>query len=185
MYRVENDIMKVGMNQAIKDLQMLERALIKSNDQLADKIKDEGLKIIRRNADMMVNSEEAMLENLKSVATDHNVGEIIRAGRVTEVELMNTSDKAKYIEYGTGITGKDNAHPELPSSWIYYKLPSNAKRTVNEVQGWFNSSSLGYRKFFTGMPSQPFYWQSKIDIKKKLPKWFSTLLKKNMKGGMK
>lgn len=184
MYRVENDIMKVGMNQAIKDIQMLERALIKANDQLADKIKDEGLKIIRRNADMMVNSEEAMLEDIKQYATDHNVGEIIRAGRVTEVELMNTSDKAKYIEYGTGIVGKDNAHPELPSGWVYYE-DSPFKRKVNEVEGWFNKSSLGYLHFFKGMPSQPFYWQSKIDIKKKLPKWFSTLLKKNMKGGMK
>ena len=184
MYRIENDIMKVGMNQAIKDLQMLERAIIQANDQLADKIKDEGLKIIRRNAEMMVNSEEAMLEDVKQYATDHNVAEIIRAGVVTEVELINTSDKARYIEYGTGITGQNNAHPELPSGWNYYE-PSPYKKTVGGEQGWFNKSSLGYTHFFKGMPSQPFMWQSKIDIKKKLSRWFSSLLRKNMKGGMK
>jgi len=185
MFKSENDIMKVGMNDTIQMIKQLENAIIRSNTEMATEIKDKGLSIVRLNAETMVNADETMMENKKQFATDYNDGRVLRTGIVTEVSIINTSQEATYIEYGTGMVGKSSPHPNPSSSWEYYVDTEHKRKLSSDLKGWFHKSKESDNKFWIGNESQPFMWQSKLDIQKSMKKWFARLLRKNMKGGVK
>ena len=99
--------------------------------------------------------------------------------------FYNTSEKATYVEFGTGIVGLDNAHPNLSAftygglegrgTWEYY-VDSKYKRTTSRgEQGWFHK-----RQFQRGIPSQPFIFTTLHQVSEKLPKDVKKAFKKGL-----
>ena len=177
---------KVGLNGVLAEIDKIEQALILANVELSAMVIEKGVEIVRNNAEMLVNAEETLLEEKKPFATDYNVGTRLSSGRDMLVRIENTSSEAKFIEYGTGMVGKNSPHPQPSMNWEYYVTTKpNFKRKYNGEYGWFHSSPYKDDNFFIGVPSQPFMWQSKNDIKRLLPKWWQQTFRKYLKGGVK
>lgn len=186
MFTVNNDIMKVGFSNVLKEIERLEQAVLLANIQVADIIAKDGIEIVIHNANTMITHEESLDE--KEFATDWNVAKVKKVGLVTEVEIKNESQRATYLEYGTGIVGEFSPHPNPNSyngGWEYFvDSPQKRINSAGEM-GWYYSNEYRQRQWTSGIPSQPFYYQSAKDIKKMLPTWYRKLIRKNMRGGLK
>ena len=184
MFVVENDIMKVGLNVALKEIEKLERAILLANIEIADVIKTKGLEIVIHNANTMITHEESLDE--KEFAVNWNVANVNKVGLVTEVQIKNENQRSTYIEYGTGVIGEFSPHPKPESysgGWEYFVESPSKRVNSNGEMGWYYSNEFKQRQWTMGIPSQPFYYQSALDIRRMLPTWYRQLIIKNMKGG--
>lgn len=68
--------------------------------------------------------------------------------------VVADSKHAAFVEFGTGIVGADNPHPEVAiAGWRY---------DTNEhgVLGWWYEGKDGKAKWTKGMPSRPYMYQT-------------------------
>lgn len=102
-------------------------------------------------------------------------GDIVVSGGT--IQIIITNDEALFWEYGTGLTGEENPHPNT-DGWKYnYK--DRELKTIKELgqeflwvysknQGGLTQWAFEYNgAYFTkGMPSQPFMYQTYNDLLK-------------------
>jgi len=174
MTKVQFDLGKGFIHDLETFAERIEDALTYAKVDVMYRIQNEGLDIVRNNAQQLVYDPESL-----PYCMNNNNAYLKPRGNKFTVTITNSSQKATYAEFGTGMIGKQDPHPEVDSygqmgfrggSWEYYvegKTP-NYKVEVNGVKGWFHKG-----KFQEGMSSQPFYYKSSKDIQIKLPQWFS------------
>lgn len=68
-------------------------------------------------------------------------------------------ESAVYLEYGTGIVGVWNPHPELPIGWVY---------DINEhgYSGWVYWDSSGRKRWTMGLPSNQFILKTREELQR-------------------
>lgn len=80
---------------------------------------------------------------------------------------------SSYIEYGTGIVGKQNPHPKASELGITYDVNSHG------YDGWYYYDDVSHKiKKTLGMPSRPFI----NDTRKYMKNRFNYLVKKHLGG---
>lgn len=68
-------------------------------------------------------------------------------------------ESAVYLEYGTGIVGVWNPHPELPAGWVY---DSNE----HGYSGWVYWDSSGRKRWTMGLASNQFVLKTREELQR-------------------
>lgn len=165
------DIMKNGLNGLDEFIEELEKIMIDVNIGTIDYMANHGVNIIQQSALNNVGYVED--EKDLSACINGNRIESVSMGIVSSVSFINDTQDATYVEYGTGIVGKNSSrHPRPIITGWKHDVDSKAKQ---EDRGWYFRKIKHY-----GMPSQPFMYRASQDMRKIVVKKFRELLRTRM-----
>lgn len=157
-----------------KGIQKLYNKLIFLRDHLTDVEK----LFVAKSLDFLEKSAKSYLES--SINKDFSNGNLIDSFR-KEYDLgrlINDCSYAAFVEYGTGIIGSRNPHPDLPPGWSY---------DVNEhgEAGWVYKSDTGEYRWTQGQEPHRFMYHAVVDYllnyKKIFSKAFDEVMQKELR----
>lgn len=91
------------------------------------------------------------------------VSSIISETKGTNGRVLATAPHAAFVEFGTGIVGRDEPHPEaFVQGWVYDK-------NQHGEYGWYYLAKDGHVYHTTGMPSRPFMYYTSRDLRDEAP----------------
>lgn len=142
---------------AIKELRQYQSDLNRKCELLAQRLAEEGVII----AKIKIMQYPAVYtgELLNSIQSEP--GAMISNG--SQWIIFTGCEWAPFVEFGTGIIGSDNPHPDTGlANWKY---------DVNEhgESGWYYYKD-GEWHWTKGMPSRPFMYETGRDLRKIIPK---------------
>lgn len=128
------------------------------------------LKNIKSQIDSVPESiiEELLTEGERIMSGNINMSEVadsvtsyvsIVGKNSAEGYITAEHESAVYLEYGTGIVGVWNPHPELPAGWVY---DSNE----HGYAGWVYWDSSGRKRWTMGLASNQFILKTREELKK-------------------
>lgn len=128
------------------------------------------LKNIKSQIDSVPESiiEELLTEGERIMSGNINMSEVadsvtsyvsIVGKNSAEGYITAEHESAIYLEYGTGIVGVWNPHPELPTGWVY---DSNE----HGYAGWVYWDSSGRKRWTMGLASNQFILKTREELKK-------------------
>lgn len=83
--------------------------------------------------------------------------------------IIRAGGYCKYIEFGTGVKGKNGQHPSpeymAVMQWAY-NVGAFIFTTKDGREGWFYPADDGSYRFTQGMPSRPFMYETAEYLKK-------------------
>lgn len=90
--------------------------------------------------------------------------------------IFNDSDHCAFVEFGTGVVGGYNPHPNLPVPWAY-----GSGATIDEETGtwYFVNKSTGVSGYTQGMPARPYMWNTSKELRNKLTQIAKEVFAKN------
>lgn len=100
------------------------------------------------------------------VPVDTGVAQASIIGYIDEAEgigVISAGGYCKYIEFGTGVRGRDNAHPSAEYKAIMqwaYNSGATIFTTEDGREGWYYPADDGTWRFTEGMPSRPFMYET-------------------------
>ena len=146
---------------------------------LAKKIKDKDAEINKIAAKVV---EMVLEDGLKFLKTQIPVdtGDLLNSANVRyspgslKGQLRVDSNHAIYVEYGTGIVGRNKGHPEADGSWY--------DKNNHGEKGWvYFDPGYGFVRT-QGQVGQQFFYRTKLYMKERMKYWSSTLFKDVWKG---
>ena len=155
---------KNSVKAAIKDLKKYRKNLEKNTQLLVQKLTDLGAKVVRVK---IVSMGAYYSGELLSGAMGY-YSPTLNAGFVKVA-----SDHVAFVEFGTGIVGKNNSHQNgeylAKASWSY---ASGTKifTTKNGKVGWIYPTDDGGFRFTEGMKSRPFMYETALELQREFPK---------------
>ena len=156
-----NALSKSSIENAIKQLRAYQNDLTYKCQLLAEKLAENGVEIAR----VQIADLDAIFtsELLSSIHSEYNGS--TKGGGIWSV--VAGTDHAMFVEFGTGIVGKQSPYPgELPDgvSWEYA-----SGKTIRQLSdgryGWFYKDDDGQWWFTEGMPSRPFMYYTSIQLR--------------------
>lgn len=107
--------------------------------------------------------------NLASTITPYRVNK----GFVIEI----LGDYALYVEFGTGVVGRDNPHPDLTMFGENWKYNHKEKGEA----GWYYIGKDGKRHWTKGMPSRPYMYKTYLYVRNQMLRVINQEIKKVLK----
>ena len=156
-----NALSKSSIENAIKQLRAYQNDLTYKCQLLAEKLAENGVEIAR----VQIADLDAIFtsELLSSIHAEYNGS--TKGGGVWSV--VAGTDHAMFVEFGTGIVGKQSPYPgELPDgvSWEYAS-GKTIRQLADGRYGWFYKDDEGKWWFTEGMPSRPFMYYTSIQLR--------------------
>ena len=151
-------VKKIKVNLTAKGLDLLEREF----KELEKRTKDLPELITH---ELLVEGKKLISENMKKQSIQGVTGSlensIFSKQRKNKGTFGVESEYAKFVEYGTGIVGENNPHPE-PGDWEY-NVPSEHKTLDG---GWvYYDEHLNRFQFTYGAVSKPFMYHTYYDLR--------------------
>ena len=146
-----------SIQNAIKELRQYQQDLNRKCEELAHRLADEGVII----AKMEVLSFPAVCTGELLESISDKPGAVITNG--SQWIISTGCPWAKFVEFGTGVVGQNNPHPEPGlANWKY---------DVNQhgEAGWFYFKD-GEWHWTKGMPSRPFMYETRMELATKVGK---------------
>lgn len=158
-----------SIQKAIQELEQYKRDFYKKLDILAMRLAREGMYLARAYLMEYKDEEYVVGEGEQGISStgvrindlinsiNYQAGEVITDGYTYYVFTGN--DCAKYVEFGTGIIGKQNPHDKPDAGWVYdYKNHGDS--------GWFYVSEAtdGKSHWTKGVPSRPFMYKTAMQL---------------------
>ena len=145
----------------VKALRDYENSLEYKCRLLAETLAEKGVEIARvqiANLDAIFTSEL-----LQSIHAEY-VGSV-KGGGVWAV--VAGTDHAAFVEFGTGIVGKQSPYPyQLPGGVDWQYASGKTIRQITDGRyGWFYPADDGKWYFTEGMPSRPFMYMTAIELR--------------------
>ena len=112
------------------------------------------------------NSAEAKTASVGVMGLDGNqLGGFYILEHTDYVELVNQGEDVAFIEFGTGMMGKQSPHPQAgEAGWEYY-TPTRYKRSIGGRKGWFYKNKLtGELTFTQGMVGTKAMYEARLEI---------------------
>ena len=155
-----NALSKSSIENAIKQLRAYQNDLTYKCQLLAEKLAENGVEIAR----VQIADLDAIFtsELLSSIHSEYNGS--TKGGGIWSV--VAGTDHAMFVEFGTGIVGKQSPYPgELPDgvSWEYAS-GKTIRQLADGRYGWFYKDDDGQWWFTEGMPSRPFMYYTSIQL---------------------
>lgn len=156
-----NALSKSSIENAIKELRDYQNDLTYKCQLLAEKLAEKGVDIA-----------QTYVASLDAVFT-YELNSSIHAEYVSDIKgggvwaVVAGTDHAMFVEFGTGIVGKQSPYPrELPDgvSWEYAS-GKTIRQLVDGRYGWFYKDDDGQWWFTEGMPSRPFMYYTSIQLR--------------------
>lgn len=144
-----------SIDAAIKELEKRKREIHKHAEELTQLLTNLGVEKAR---DLVpVDTGVAQSSIIGYIDDAEGVG-IIRAGGY-----------CKYIEFGTGVRGRESPHPSAEYKAIMqwaYNSGATIFTTKNGKEGWYYPVGDGTWRFTEGMPSRPFMYETAQYLRK-------------------
>lgn len=154
-YTFKSDLSERGLKKLKKDLVAYQIELAKKVDLFTKELALEGVYIARNKIgekDAVFTSELLNSMNLRK-------GDVIHDG--SQWVIYTDCEWAQYVEYGTGIVGLQNQHPQYDIvGWRYDK-------NEHGESGWFYFRD-GEWHWTKGMPSRPFMYETALELPEKV-----------------
>ena len=156
-----NALSKSSIENAIKQLRAYQNDLTYKCQLLAEKLAEKGVEIAR----VQIADLDAIFtsELLSSIHAEYKGS--TKGGSIWSV--VAGTDHAMFVEFGTGIVGKQSTYPgELPDgvSWEYAS-GKTIRQLADGRYGWFYKDDDGQWWFTEGMPSRPFMYYTSIQLR--------------------
>ena len=156
-----NALSKSSIENAIKQLRAYQNDLTYKCQLLAEKLAENGVEIAR----VQIADLDAIFtsELLSSIHAEYKGS--TKGGSVWSV--VAGTDHAMFVEFGTGIVGKQSPYPgELPDgvSWEYAS-GKTIRQLADGRYGWFYKDDDGQWRFTEGLPSRPFMYYTSIRLR--------------------
>ena len=176
-----------GLDNFIKDIndsiQRIENAVVSIPTNLRDDYMKSVPKLMRKNASSMVTQVDVGTDISEIIGS--NVGMVLKETKgYVGMMFYNTSEKATYVEFGTGMVGLNSSHPNLNAysfnglsnmaTWEYYVETSKKATYMGELGWWYK------KQFQIGLPAQPFIFTTLDQMSVKLPKDVKKAYKKGL-----
>lgn len=119
------------------------------------------------------------------VPVDTGVAQASIIGYFDEAEgigIIRAGGYCKYIEFGTGVRGRDSPHPSAEYKAIMqwaYNSGATIFTTKDGREGWFYPADDGSWRFTEGMQSRPFMYETAQYLKREAQR----LAKETFSGG--
>lgn len=155
--RIKCSLSQSSLQQAIREIEQYKQEIISKTKIFAQRLADEG--VILAKVKIMEYPAVYTGELLNSIMDEP--GAIITNG--SQWIIYTGCQWAQFVEFGTGIVGSENPHPDTSiANWKY---------DVNEHgdSGWHYYKD-GKWHWTKGMPSRPFMYETAMDITNLVPK---------------
>lgn len=145
-----------SVRKAIKEVQRYKDEFNRKLEEFVRRLAQEGVVV----AKMQIMAMPAVDTGELLGSIDLKVGDVLTNGY--EYIVYTGCEYAKYVEFGTGIVGENNPHPN-PDGWQY---------DINRHgdNGWFYIGRDGEWHWTKGMPARPFMYNTVIDLYSKIYK---------------
>lgn len=106
------------------------------------------------------------------VPVDTRVAQSSIIGYIDDAEgigIIRAGGYCKYIEFGTGVRGRESPHPSAEYKAIMqwaYNSGATIFTTKNGKEGWYYPVGDGTWRFTEGMPSRPFLYETAQYLRK-------------------
>lgn len=140
-----------------KQLQDYQKDLVKKCEEFVRRLAERGVEI----AEMKITDYDAIYTGELLASINAEQGAVIQNGAMWIV--YTNCPWAKFVEFGTGIVGKNSPHPDTSIvGWKY---------DVNEhgEKGWFYFRD-GEWHWTKGLPSRPFMWETSLQLTQEIVK---------------
>lgn len=143
MPKITLKLNEASITQAIKDVRAYQKKVEKAADELTHRLTEQGVSLAQLNASYM---------NI------YDTGELMRGidsqykGKVGFV--ISTATHSIFCEFGTGIVGAENPHPEVAIAGWRYDVNNHGEL------GWWYIGRDGQSHWTKGMPSRPFMYDT-------------------------
>lgn len=127
------------------------------------KVEDLGPGIVKAATELGVEEAKNQALFMNAYDTGELVNSIVGEVRDEKGHIMSTAPHGKFVEFGTGIRGKQSPYPvNPPIGWQY---------DVNEhgEAGWWYIGDDGKQHWTKGMPSRPFMYDTAQSLRQSLP----------------
>lgn len=148
-----------SIDQALKQVKTYQKKVEKSGENLTRKLTEQGVSLAKQNAAYMNIYDSGELVNKIDSQYDGDTGKIVSGAA-----------HSAFCEFGTGIVGKGNQHPEPAPGWVY---------DVNEhgEAGWWYYDDQGNKRWTKGMPSRPYMYDTARMLRKMVEPMAKEVLK--------
>lgn len=143
MPKITLKLNEASITQAIKEVRAYQKKVEKAADELTHRLTEQGVSLAQLNASYM---------NI------YDTGELMRGidsqykGKVGFV--ISTATHSIFCEFGTGIVGAENPHPEVAIAGWRYDVNNHGEL------GWWYIGRDGQSHWTKGMPSRPFMYDT-------------------------
>lgn len=172
MAKIETDISGTGFKKVLENISKYKDNLYDKDNKIVSRLVSDGVDIAKKNAiSLIIGEGKEEAEKDTSGIVNNNEGKI-----------FNTSQKATYAEFGTGIVGSQNPHPNL-GGWIYdvnqhgergWRFPTTDPKLIKYTGK--NGITYGFTR---GNASQPFMWETAKELRRIFPKVVSRVFKED------
>lgn len=144
-----------SIDAAIKELEKRKRAIHKHAEELTQLLTNLGVEKAR-----------------DLVPVDTGVAQSSIIGYIDDAEgigIIRAGGYCKYIEFGTGVRGRESPHPSAEYKAIMqwaYNSGATIFTTKNGKEGWYYPVGDGAWRFTEGMPSRPFLYETAQYLRK-------------------
>jgi len=147
------------INNAIQELRKYQSEITYKCRKLAERLAEEGVYIARvkiAEYDAIYTGE--LLESIK-----HEYGGVIQDG--AKWIIYTGCPWAPFVEFGTGIVGSQNPHPDTSLANWKYDINEHG-----EAGWWYFNERDGKWHWTKGMPSRPFLYETGQELRKVIQK---------------
>lgn len=141
-----------GFRRIAKQIHDYRKDLTDKCEEFAYRMAEEGIAI----AQLKILSFDAIMTGELLNSMNLEAGDIVSNGG--SYYIYTACEWASFIEFGTGIVGKENPHPD--TSIANWKYDTNDR----EEKGWFYFND-GEWHWTKGMPSRPFMYETAQELK--------------------
>lgn len=155
-----------SIDAAIKELEKRKRAIHKHAEELTQLLTNLGVEKAR-----------------DLVPVDTGVAQSSIIGYIDDAEgigIIRAGGYCKYIEFGTGVRGRESPHPSAEYKAIMqwaYNSGATIFTTKDGKEGWYYPVGDGTWRFTEGMPSRPFMYETAQYLRKEAQKIASEVFK--------
>ena len=157
-----NCLSQSSIQNAIKQLRAYQDSLTYKCQMVAQKLAEKGVEIARvQIADLDAIFTSELLSSIHSEYEGSTKGGGVWA-------VVAGTDHAMFVEFGTGIVGKQLPYPgKLPDGVTWnYASGKTIRQLADGRYGWFYQDDDGQWWFTEGMPSRPFMYYTSLELKK-------------------
>lgn len=141
-----------GFRKIAKQIHDYRESLTDKCEEFAYRMAEEGVSI----AQLKILSFDAVMTGELLNSMNLEAGDIVSNG--SSYYIYTACEWAAFVEFGTGIIGKENPHPD--TSIANWKYDTNDR----EEKGWFYFND-GEWHWTKGMPSRPFMYETAQELK--------------------
>lgn len=143
MPKIKISLNEDSINAALKELKSYHKKVKQAAAKLVKMLTEQGVEIAQLNVSDMKALDSGELYNSIFAKYERNAGFVVA-----------DAAHAAFVEFGTGIVGKDNPHPQIAIAGWHYDVNSHGEL------GWWYIGRDGQYHWTKGMPSRPYMYQT-------------------------